>query len=89
MIAARYKVHSYGGAQMPRYFFHVSSGTGKIPDTQGYEFSCAERACLYAHRIAREAQTYLDEEDGRWMVHITSEEGDLEIIVLFPSARFC
>jgi Domain of unknown function (DUF6894) len=74
---------------MPRYFFHVSSGTGKIPDTQGYEFSCAERACLYAHRIAREAQTYLDEEDGRWMVHITSEEGDLEIIVLFPSARFC
>ena len=70
---------------MPRYFFHVSSGSGKIPDTQGYEFTCAERACLYAHRIAREAQTYLDAEDGRWMIRITSEEDDLEIIVLFPA----
>jgi hypothetical protein len=69
---------------MPRYFFHLSSDKVKVPDTNGSEFSCAERAYAHACKIALETQSYLDQEDGRWIIRIASAEDSLEMIVLFP-----
>jgi hypothetical protein len=76
--------HPEGIAKMPRYFFHLASANAEVPDTKGYEFGCAEDAYFHARRIILEAQPYLDEDDGRWIIRIQSAEESVEIIALFP-----
>ena len=70
--------------RMPRYFFHLESGEIKVPDTKGREFSSIEEALFHAQMIVRRADTFLEEEDGRWIFRIQNAQDDTEMVVLFP-----
>jgi hypothetical protein len=69
---------------MPRYFFHLESGEIKVPDTKGREFSCIDDALFHAQMIVRRANTFLEEEDGRWIFRIQNAQDNTEMVVLFP-----
>lgn len=68
---------------MPRFFFHLQSGKTLVADEKGHELSGALDAYLHARKLIREAQPYLTEDDGRWIIRIPTET-DSELIVLFP-----
>jgi hypothetical protein len=69
---------------MPRYFFHLVSGKVRVPDKKGKELGCAEDAFFHARRIILDAQHYLKEDDGRWIIRVQAAEENFELIVLFP-----
>lgn len=71
---------------MPRFFFHLQSGKTHVADHKGHELSGALDAYLHARKLIREAQPYLTEDDGRWIIRVQTE-ADGELIVLFPSQK--
>lgn len=68
---------------MPRFFFHLQSGKTFVPDEKGHELSGALDAYFHARKLIREAQPYLSEDDGHWIIRVRTET-DGELIVLFP-----
>jgi hypothetical protein len=73
---------------VPRYHFNLKSKENKIPDDSGQELSSSWHAVLRAQEIIRQCMKYTDIQDGeQWMIGITNDAGEAEIVVLFPRAK--
>ena len=70
---------------VPRYHFNLKSKENKIPDDSGQDLSSSWHAYMRAQEIIRQCIQYTDIQEGeQWMVGITNDVGEAEIVVLFP-----
>jgi hypothetical protein len=61
----------------------------KIPDDSGQVLISSWHAYTRAQEIIRQCIQYTDIQAGeRWMINITNDVGEAEIVVLFPLALY-
>jgi hypothetical protein len=71
---------------VPRYHFNMKSKENKIPDDSGQVLDSTWHAYLRAQEIIRQCIKYTDIQEGeQWMIGITNDVGEAEIVVLFPA----
>jgi hypothetical protein len=74
-------------SKVPRYHFNLKSKESKIPDDSGQDLSSTWHAYMRAQEIIRQCIQYTDiQEDEQWMIDITNDVGEAQIVVLFPRA---
>jgi len=73
--------------KVPRYHFHLKSKENKILDDSGQDLNSSLQAYTRAQEIIRQCIQYTDIQEGeQWMIGITNDVGEAEIVVLFPRA---
>ncbi len=72
---------------MARYFFHLRSGTCRVPDKQGKEIPDLPSAYNHARHLAQKVILHVGFGDERdWRVIVSAyTPSEAELIVLFPN----
>jgi hypothetical protein len=70
---------------MPRFYFHLTSKDGHIPDDAGKELDSLNDAYEHAWTLIYKILFHVGNDDAKaWKVVISNEEHDAQIIVPFP-----
>ena len=74
---------------MPRFYFHLTSKDGHIPDDTGKELDSLNDAYEHAWTLIYKILFHVGNDDAKaWKVVISNEEHDAQIIVPFPASSF-
>ena len=70
---------------VPRYHFNIKCKESEIPDDRGQVLNSGWEAYLRAQEIIRQCIQHTElEDEEQWLIGITNDVGDAEIVVLFP-----
>jgi hypothetical protein len=71
--------------KVPRYHFNLKCKETKIPDERGQVLNSSWDACIRAQEIISQCLQYTEiEDEEQWLIGITNDVGEAEIVVLFP-----
>ena len=73
---------SEGSVAMPRYFFHLSSGSESALDSKGVELDNLAAAYLHARQMLHRIRVNFPEAGDDWFIAISDQLGRKPLVVL-------
>ncbi len=71
---------------MPRFYFHLSSSSSRIPDDSGKELGNLHAAYEHGRKLIAQILYYVGRNDSDdWKVVISNENRDALLIIPFPT----